>query len=379
MTRIINNRDNVYVNLILQNEDPLRPSINPVFAATKEYNLDIPIIDHASEYYLQVESMTCSLTNIPVFIPDIQPNLPPYFNTDINKTIYSFTMSYNGQYSDETFVTFIPQGINVHVAPLMPFQDRTSSYYQIFTYTIIVTMLNNALEDCLTNLASKITLPVGSTAPYFYYDEPESKFCLVAQKDYYDILLALPIEIYCNYQLYEIINSIPFSYLPNQEGISPAPGVTFQLIVSDLKNNLIKYPNLLDPTGDYYVMKQNESSIASISPLKSLYVSTNNIPVGPQISPLKPTEENKAPNKVNKAKIILDIEPLILGNLVTGRNYIQYRALTNEYIDLLSDNPIQQLDVSFYWRDRFGNSYQVYLNYNQPANIRFLFINKNIV
>lgn len=379
MSKIINNRNNIYVNLILQNEDPLQPTINPVFPATKDYNLDESIVLKASDYYLQVESMTCSLTNVPVFIPDIQPNIAPWFNTDINKTIYSFTMSYGGIFSDQTFVTFIPQGQNVYVAPLNPFQDRTTTYYQIFTYTVIVEMLNFALIECFNNLSSKITLPPGSIPPFFYFDEVQNKFCLVAQKIPYDNNLPSPIDIYCNYQLYEIINSIPFIYIPNQDGVSPVPGVTFKLIVEDQENNSIAFPNIVDPAGDYYVMKQNSSSIASLFPLKSLYISTNNIPIAPQISPLKPTEESRAPNRVNKSKILLDIEPVILGDLIAGRNYIQYRAQTNQYIDLLSDNQIDSLDVSIFWRDRFGNPYQIYLNYNQPANIRLIFINKKLV
>lgn len=378
MKKIINNRNNIYVNLILQNEELYRPDEVPVFIAEKDYNLDMPIVEKASDYYLRIDSMTCSLTNIPIFIPDILPNIAPWFNTDVNKTIYSFTMEYNGTYSDQTYVNFISQSPNGFVKPLSPFQDRQTNYYDVFTYTLIIEMFNQALVDCFTNLTGKIALPT-TDIPYFYFDNSLYIFCLVANKNFYDSSLLLPINIYCNYQLYEIINSMPFTYLANADGILPAQGVAFQLFIGDQGNNSISYPNIIDPAGDYYVMKQNNSSIASFFPLKSMYISTNNIPIGPQISPLKPNEENRNPNKVNKVKILLDLEPIIISTLLAGRNYIQYRPQIEEYIDLLSDNPINSLDASFYWRDRFGYPHIVYLNYNQPANIRISFINKKLV
>jgi len=366
-------QDNIYLNLIIQAEQAYTPNEVPVFKAQKEYQLDDVIINRASDYYVTVESMTCPTTNIPVWMPDIQPKTAPWgFNTDINKTIYSFTMEYNGIYSDETFLNFISQNPNSLPLPLSPFQDRYSVYYEIYTYTSIVEMLNNTLLYAFYNLSGKIALPT-SDIPYFYFDGQSFRFSLVSNKNFFDSSIVSPINIYCNYQMYEIINSLPFTYYTGS-----VPGRIFKLYISNFFNNVISSPYIFDPTGDYYVTSQNISYISQLSPMKSLFVLTNSVPINSQISPLKPSQETLTPNKVNRSKILLDIEPVVLGELIPGRNFIQYRDSNNEYLSLVSENPISLIDISVYWRDRFGLPHIVYLNYNQPFNIRLRFSKKSI-
>lgn len=370
-------KDDVYVNFIIQSEQLFTPSEVPVFEARKEYSLDTPILEKSSDYYLIVSSLSCPLLNVPVFIPDIQPNLSPWNNTDINKTIYSFTMEYNATFSDETYLTFIPQNINQTPFQLSPFQDRYSGYYDIYNYDIIADMINNTLKTCFANLAAKIALPT-TDIPYFIWNDQQFKFSLVANKNYYDYFLPTPIKIYCNYQMFEIFATIPFAYLGGSS-VPVIQGRNFLLYISNSGDNSISYPGQIDPAGDYYIMTQNISSVVSFYPMKSLFIRTNSIPVSPQISPLKPSTENANPNYVNKSKIILDIEPIIIGDLVKGRINVQYRDQTNECIDLVSDNPLTDIDLSIYWRDRFGLPHIVFLNYNQPANIKLHFIKKDLI
>lgn len=374
----MNNEDFVHVNIILQNQELLLPGEIPVFAATTNYSLDTPLIKKCDDYYLIVDSFNCSLSNIPVFIPDIQPNIPPYNNTNVDKTMYSFTMEYNGIVSDQIFVDFISQNPNKYVFPPNPAQDRTTTYYYVYTYTIMCEMFNNALNNAFINLGSKVVLPGLSTAPYFYYDNSSQKFSLVCQKIFYDLVnVVTPIKIFCNYSLFELIYSLPNTYLGDNQGNVPSSGRDFQLYVTDLGNNIISYPGVPNPAGDFIETTQNNSSIYSFFPMKSMYVATSNIPVMTSLVPRKPIEFYKNPNVVSKQQNILDIDPVIIGNLVKNRNYIQFRSVIYSPITLSSSTPLNSLNVSLYWRDRFGNSYIVYLNNNQPSNIRLLFIKRD--
>jgi hypothetical protein len=373
-------KDRIYVNMILQNQSLFSPTELPVFNAEFDNELTIPIVENASEYYVAVESLTISTANIPVWRPVIQPNLAPYNNTNSNKTIYSFSMKYNGITSDQTFVLFESQQPNAYYRPLSATnltQDRDSLYYWIFTYSAFVEMLNQCLIATFANLSGKIVLPT-TDVPYITYDPSTRLFSLVANKNYYGQEVLLPIEIYCNYYLYELIYSLPQVFLIGNSDTLPGTGLDVQLLVYNQHNNVISPSDLAatDP-GDYYEMKQNYSTISVLSPMKSMVIATQNIPVEPEIAPLTPLDQNRNPGTVTKLKVLEDFEPLPFSQLVANRNYVQYRSSKYSLIDLNTIGPIQHLDLAVYWRDVFGHLYLVELNNNQPGNVRIVFIKKS--
>lgn len=370
-------KDRVYVNMILQNNSIFSPTEIPVFPAQFSYELNDAIVDNGGEYYVAVESFTVSTSNIPLFIPDIQPNLPPYNNTDINKTVYSITLEYNGVTSGQIYVDFISQGPNVYVKPLSPFMDRYSTYYYVYTYTILCEMLNNALQNAWNALNGLIPLPT-TDVPFFTYDVETSLFSLTANKNFYDVESLNPINIYCNYYLFELIYSFPNIYLPSSS--LAGNGIDFQFYITNQYNNTTTpsfLPNPSPAPGDYYVITQNISTTPAISPMKSLFIATQMIPVVPQISPLPPVIQSQNPGIVNKLKVLEDIEPLQNSELNRNRNFIQYKTAKYSLIELNTTGPIQHLDISINWRDRFGLVYPVYLNNIQPANVRIVFIKKS--
>ena len=379
---IKNEKDRVYLNVILQNESLFSPTEIPVFAAEVNYQLNDPIIDNCEDYYLAAESYTIPISNVPVWIPDIKPYAPPYFNTNINETLYSFTMTYNGISSGETFIQFISQNPNKFVQPLGPsqiFQDRNTTYYDVYTYTQFVYILNQGLIQTFNNLNANIPLPT-TDIPYFIYDEENIIFCLIANKNFYNTFGPNPITIYCNYYLFEYIYSLPNNYLPTNN--PSGNGQDFLLYVIDQGNNTINpsnKPSNFPLPGDYFIMKQNIPTIAALSPMKSLFISSLMIPVNPQISPLKPTQEKVNPGIVNKLKLVADIEPLLFSKIVANRSFIEYRSAKYSLIDLCSAGPLYNVDFSIYWRDRFGNPHLLYLNNTQPANITVVFIKKDSV
>ena len=379
MKRSNTDKDFINVSLVLQNQELFAPTEIPVFPAETDYSLNEAIVNKPSDFYLIVQAFSCSLANVPVFIPDIQPDLSPYFNTDINKTLYSFTMEYNGIFGDQTYMDYISQNPNKYVRPISathPLQDRTTTYYNIYTYTTIAEMLTNTLAAAFADLASKIILPT-TDVPYIYFDQSTQKFVLIANKAYFASTLAVPIKIYCNYFLFELIYSFPNSYLGDDAG-NVTPGQDFIFYIADQGNNVVSYPGIPDPAGDYLSITQNNSSIYSFFPLKSVFIVTNSIPVNSEIAQTKPLEFIKNPNNVNKLKVLLDISPVIIGNLIKNRNYIQYRPTIDYPIELISDDPLIKINYAVYWRDRFGNPYLLYLNNNQPSNLTLQFIKKSV-
>lgn len=381
--------DRIYVNMILQNNKLYDYTEIPVFNATFDYEVHEQILDDPENYQVAVESLTIPITNIPLWRPIIQPNLPPFNNTDVNKTMYSFTLVYKDGVnpdieSPQTYMNFIPQNPNIYKKPLNATnvrQDNYSSYYEIFTYSAIINMMNVCMKKASDDLNS--LLPDDYESPYFTFDPVTSLISLITTRAIYDNEIKFDppnlvpkIEIYCNYYMFELLLSLPQIYQAS-DTVATLNGKDVLLSVYNQHNNVISPSDLpsVDP-GEYYEMKQNFSTLPSLSPIKSIAVFTRSIPISSEFSPNTPLNSFTNQGIMNKLKILHDFEPLQFTKVISGRNYIQYKSPKFSLIDMSGSTKLQHLDITLYWKDIYGQYHIIALNNNQPANVRIVFIRK---
>lgn len=88
------------------NNNIYNPQKEPTIAYFSD-NRSIPILENPSEYYGSIIRFSIPLDSVPIKIIPIRPyyqNPPVVENTDPNKTIYSVTIGYNFNYSDQTYI-----------------------------------------------------------------------------------------------------------------------------------------------------------------------------------------------------------------------------------------------------------------------------------
>lgn len=144
--------DTVYFDVII----PYNPDQNGNSPAIYQAQLSQPILYSPQNYYLAMVRFQVSGINIPIFIARILP----FPNTDLNKTVYSVSVGYNGVFSTQQFLEYFPSDFTATPSlPLTashPVVDYTS-YYYVYDYQDLLIWANNALAAALASIA----LPAG--------------------------------------------------------------------------------------------------------------------------------------------------------------------------------------------------------------------------
>ena len=364
--------DRIYYNFIIGEKRDRQP----LFDAKFQENLDQVFITNPSEYYISVVRFSIPCQNIPIFVPEIQS----FPNTNVNNTVYSLSLEYNGFTSGETFVQFVSGNPNAYVTPISansPDADTSSIYYWIYNFQAFIDMVNTTFQTAFTalNVASG-GLPVGAVAPYFEFDPSTQLISLVVQRLFYDQTLLNPINIFMNYKLFVYFDGIEIDYLGTGANIYLPNGKDVQLIVKDLKNNWYN-PSFVVPASppDYYKMTQNFPNLVTWNVFKSLQITSNMIPIREEYAPS--VRDILGGSNTESQVFLKDFEP-VLNNGGDSRG-ILYFVLDGPYqlINLVSTTPLTKLDITMYWVDRFGRKFLLQCPYNQVISVKVVFIKKS--
>lgn len=386
--------DNFYVNVVINhnNSNGAQPSL-----ATFSQNFTNVIIDDPSQWFLSVIRFSIGGQLIPIFIFPIAP----FPNTDPNKSPFSVTMEYNGNFSPQEFVEYVPN--NPYPVPpgpsaLNPNQTITN-YYFVYAYQYMLDMVNTTIAAAFGAIPGGV--PMGSLPPYFIYDPNTQLISLIAQSTFYDETLAKPIKLYMNTALQNYFDAIPVHFLGYDGFPSVTPGQNFLFQIKDegnnyyyppggqtIVNNVIGAQISLTTTGvtilppiQWYQMKQEYNVLAYWNSFKNIVFTSGTIPIQYEQAPINNTMSNtSASGTSNFFPILTDFNPLI-SQLAAGavRSIFQY-YVSGPYrlIDLNSHIPLRKVDIQLYWQDNFNNLYPLYIQNGNSINIKLLFVKKDL-
>ena len=132
----------------------------------------------------------------------------------------------------------------------------------------------------------------------------------------------------------------------------------------------------------YNVLYQEYTTLPLLNPVQSIVFATGLFPVQPTLSspPIVFGADSKifsVGNNSNIMPIMTDFE-IAVSNTNTYKESIQYNP-TAEYrlIDLYGDNPVSTLEMSIYWKDKFGNLHPFKLNSACGCSIKLMFRRKD--
>ena len=383
--------NHVYMDLSMVNNDAdsNKPPANLFFAETR----DKAIIDNPQEWYITVarfhlDTFSC----LPVFIPQIQINqvVTPTQPEDPNLTIYSFSIELEqtkGYHFPKTFfqqyMNYAPQD-GTQRKPQLPSvlgkQDLSSTYYYCMNNMYVVKLINQCLIDLYTNYKAYLAsvfwpaaqMPNLTNPPWIAYDNASHQMIFNFDSAAFDPNLPVPLNLYCNTAMYNLLNSFEFVKF-DSSGFGV--GANYKLDVYN--NNGI---NIMD-MGTYTALQLYEdySSCSQWSPVSSIVLCSNTLPITGTIQGA-PKVFNAATSSSstgsNSMKVISDFT-VALDNNNSYRPSVDYSPNgIYRMIDMIGHSPIVYLDIQLYWKDVYNNFYPMTIGSGQSCDIKILFRKK---
>jgi len=419
----------IYYDIIVSNFSTDGAAPQPLIYKS---NLSENILQNCSEWYFSVIRFSMNTSSLPVFIPLIDltsssTTTNPQYNVG-QPTIYSITLAYavNGKVyvGDQTYIQWIPES-QLSNAPnnSTTFQDNSTGYYNCYSYSYWIDLVNNAFNTAFTTLQKacsndSVILPV-SSAPFLTWNSDTAVATINAEIGSSGGYLTATyngsntitnggitpgtygqIQIFFNAPLYNLFNSFPnYQY---QDG--PSPMVAFPLTYnSDGSVNTTFTQAIPGGNNQILINSFNGTSITSICPTFPFNSTTSNYCLVPQQYSTTP-----AWNPVQSLLFVSDSIPVVKTNkglpylyngnqIITGssnaqivasltdftssngdyRGYINYTP-SGEYrlIDMRSNTPLQDINISVYWVDRSFNAIPFYLLSGESFTCKLLFRSK---
>lgn len=125
-----------------------------------------------------------------------------------------------------------------------------------------------------------------------------------------------------------------------------------------------------------YVKTQDYNVIPMWSQLRKIYIMSNSIPISPEVVPVNTNIQDSG--QVITLPILTDFI-LSFDQAGESRSLAVYNP-TSQYrlIDLISDAPLNTIDLSVYWCDRSGNYYPLMISVYQQGSIKIGFFKKEL-
>jgi len=373
--------DNVFLNVII-NHDPLTPFTNPnapnniimvngtsqvaSFSVTK----NTIILDKCSDYYASIVRFSIPLDTIPIMIMQVIPN-----QSNPKLTPYYVGFSYLGvDYFSQ--LIYLPQNNITPPVQNQPTQVITD-YYGVFNYQVLIDMINVGFVNAFN--ASPL-FGSGFAPPYMFFDPVTNLISLVYQPYFLTIsspLTGIPI-IYINGLLEIYLDSFYLKFITDNS----LTGHDYEFILQPNPSNIYYTPNFgLSPGTNSitaYRQIQEYSTLEYWSSVAKILITTSTIPINPESVPAaQSTQQSQGLNVA--FPIISDFSLNIDQSAGTSRT-IAYYLPTAQYklVDMISDIPLQKIDLKFYWQDKLSNLYPIELAANQQIEVKLGFFRKSL-
>jgi len=375
----INDPDHIYFDFNMINNDTTGTKAPPKLTFTETRNN--PIVSNAGDYFISVVRFQVETPTLPLMIPQAQIG-----QADPDKLIYTITLTYTdagsgNHYEQQTNLTFLPQNVNEPTpAPPITQQDITSGYYFINSFQTFILMLNNAFNDCFTDLNNAVvaggdTLP-STQSPFMEFDPINCNYILNGDILGYETDNPNHIGIFMNSPLYTLFSSLESISYGN---VGITNGKNNQLVLRNIRNTNIYTP--VAPSPSFYQSYGEYPTSPLWNPVVALSFQASLIPIVP--------EQQSKPLIFNSDVLFgEDGNNSAIGNVLTdlqvyltkGNEYkplVQYTPRA-EYrmIDLQGSQPVQAIQISCFWKDRFGNLHPFTLASGCNASMKILFRKK---
>ncbi len=329
----------------------------------------------SGDYYLSIIRFEIDTYALPTYIASIQPNQP-----DPNIMIYSVTLEYDfddEKVTNQQFLIWNPTVKNATVPPPPSATSNgmqiNSNYYYGYSYKHFIDLINDALTRAMTAIKFEAEGLADVDAPFMVWKPEQNIAHLYADEDTFNTNDG-KVKIYFNRSLYGLFTSFP----ANRNSFSSPDGKVYQIIVDDNKKVDITIDPLINAGKQTVIVKQEHSTIANWSAVSSIVFTSATLPVV--------ANQLSEPIVFNNGQRISSSSSDNFANIITdfATNEQNYKpnliyVPSSEYrrIDLLGNQALTNLDVSVFWKDRYGRLNEFLLMSGASCSLKILFEKKN--
>ena|SRR5208337_1647056 len=400
--------DNVYYNVI-QNHSEITYTITtgatgPLYVANNEntesinYDVtrDIPILDKASDYYASVLRFAIPLNAVPIMVMNIIPNQP-----NINLTPFIVGITYLGVNYSVNLIYFNRSDSPLQYTPVQNQPEQViTPYYYVNTFEQFIDMINYGYAEVWLLSGLSAVFP-SYIPPYFVYNY-SGTLQLVIPDCFVRVVSPLSTipELYLNLMLEEFMPAFEYFFhgtnQPNGRDLSfllnrnqGYTGASLQPILSAVTPY---YPlGITPPPASPYapptgltgpVVSTDYWQITGEYNVYPLWVSLRKIVLVSNTMPIRqegiPSANPSNPGLASGLPIFADFVPNI--DLAGDSRSIAFYNPSAQYklVDLMSDLPLQKIDIQVFWQDKNENLYPIQLTPEQTVSIKIGFFRKNL-
>jgi hypothetical protein len=328
-----------------------------------EETRSIPIIKNTGDYSLSIVRFEIDTYSCPTYFASIVPSP----NTDINLMTDSVTLEYNNVKVKQN-LEWYPNDNSAKIPTSVPLiGDVVSEYYwgnSFYHYCYMVNIAFDKANDTLKGLGGVNKLP-----PRLFWNCDTLSAELLLDSSYYDPLLATPASVYFNRSLYSKFSSFPATKYASDDTYE----ATYKINTSHevgLKLLLIGTDGI-----NYTKIQQEYSTISNWSAISSIMFTSNTIPIvaSQTANPVtfhQGEHVNRNSHATSQSNIITDLATL---DLCYKSTLMYSPGAEYRYIDMFGSNPLTNIDIQVYWKDRYGNQYPFYLGSGASFSAKILF------
>jgi len=430
--KIKKGRDNIYVNAVIQPTFANIIAGKPVPCEFNE-NLTISVVDTPEDFYCSIVRWELPTDNIPILVFPLDTTqtdpLVGYPQIGINvggefPTPSGVAQSIGGTNFLEP-VRYIPENSYPQPRTVGPFTniDATNIFYFIFSIKAFINMINNALNTAMIAAGFPLLFTLTLTAPasvtagsiyttalgdaYTVQTTTVSSTTLVLNDTFNSGALKPPTNGTLTFSSGTGPASLNYTSFTTTGVTRPfyTFGTTTNVITIHITDDFFAaglkvtmnqaMVNYLDSFNLYYdaVTTLSTHDFISIEPqlvspylitedyvtislwfsLRKILIVSNTLPIVSEVVPLANSSGN-----VNYQAIITDFSVALdfasqLSEVLVYNPTAQYRLVT-----MTGRSPLNKIDFKFFWEDRFGNTYPVFLNPWQQASVKLGIFSKSL-
>jgi len=330
-----------------------------------------PLITNCENYDMSIANFKVDLKTLPVFIPTIKYSEDDTDESIRNRTIYTITLEYGG-YSSTAHIYFHPQDKTNGTTPPRfkgGYVDYRSGYYNLYNYEFFFVLVNEAVKQAFIGLQKTLlefgqSKNIGTDMPYFIFDKDTGLVFLNAPElTFNDDNPDDVVNIYLNKPLYRLFNSLPFTHeLTTFDTMTTkVTANAYKIKMSDFGN--VAENQVIPPQSDgtiasvkvnYISVLQDYSTLDTWSPVESIVVTSNTIPVQSSNTSANHSFQNGSETISGSSNIVeLELSDFKAGTPIPG---VIYEPSYPRWINMRNQSELSNINIELYYRSKLDGS-----------------------
>jgi hypothetical protein len=378
-------KQKIYYNVSIPHNDLISKNGSPTPCEFSEARDEPLFRGRPCDWLMSVIRFTIPTSYIPIQYFPVQEDTTTTSN--VNKSIYSITLSYNGVDYQE-FLEWETQDDGVPIPPPpsgvterdFQFNPSYLEYYSLYSLDHFCYLINKAIEKCFTTKILPLlpALPVVVPpeiqkvykAPYIAYNGSSRLFTIYTQNTFLDTTVN-NIELWMNTYLNENFDT-SFDTVFRDYSEPLGKNVRYVLLDRGIESKIV---DETAPDGFIYKQQQAFDSTGLMQSFTSIIIRSASLPINNEAISIQPRAGQRSGSGIGSGSesIISDFE-IDLASNQNLKSFVHYNP-TAEYrrINLKGETPITRIDISVFWKDNYDNLYPVLVPAHQIATVKILF------